>query len=289
MGFRILHLSDTHVTASGFDEYGVNTISALERILHDARHVQDIDLVLVTGDVADDGSVEGCLGVRERVGAFAERRAVPHVYTTGNHDDRTAFAEVFGSGHLDHRGDQYADAKINGPECAAVSMRDGVRIVTLDSLIPGQTHGRLSTAQLEWLAGLLAEPAPAGTVIALHHPPVHVSTSAFVVAAGLHDAAQLGAIIAGTDVMAVLCGHYHLQLSGNLAGIPVWVTPGVVTRIDLTAPGHLVRGVKGASATVVDLGGPFSPAFHLLHARDPQAGQEVYLVDTSDLPWIRRD
>lgn len=288
MGFRILHLSDTHVTASGLDEYGVDTISSLERILHDARHVQDIDLVLVTGDIADDGSAEGCLAVRERVGAFAAERAIPHLYTTGNHDDRTAFAKVFGSGHLDHRGDQNAATRIVGPECAAVSTVSGVRVVTLDSLIPGQVHGHLSTTQLRWLAGVLSEPAPAGTVIAFHHPPVHVSTSAFVVAAGLRNAAELGEVVVGTDVLAVLCGHYHLQLSGHLAGVPVWVTPGVVTRIDLTAPGHLVRGVKGASATVVDLGGPFSPAFHLLHARDPEAGDEVYLIDTSDLPWMRR-
>jgi len=53
----------------------------------------------------------------------------------------------------------------------------------------------------------------------------------------------------------------------------------VVTRIDLTAPTRVVRAVHGASATVVDLGGPFSPSFHLLQARDPQVGEEVYVVD----------
>jgi 3',5'-cyclic-AMP phosphodiesterase len=80
-------------------------------------------------------------------------------------------------------------------------------------------------------------------------------------------------------VVAVLCGHFHLQLSGFLAGVPVSATPGVVTRIDLTAPAHVFRAVHGAGATLVELGGPFSPSFHTLHARDPRAGEQVYVAD----------
>jgi hypothetical protein len=75
----------------------------------------------------------------------------------------------------------------------------------------------------------------------------------------------------------------------------VWVTPGVVTRIDLTAPPHLERAVKGAGATVVDLAGPYSPMFHTLQARDPEAGTQVYLVEAmsgedvdQEVPWRKR-
>ena len=50
---RILHLSDPHVTRTGLDEDGVDAIAALERILHDARHVPGLDLVVVSGDIAD--------------------------------------------------------------------------------------------------------------------------------------------------------------------------------------------------------------------------------------------
>jgi 3',5'-cyclic-AMP phosphodiesterase len=37
--------------------------------------------------------------------------------------------------------------------------------------------------------------------------------------------------------------------------------------------------VKGASATIVDPGGPASPIFRVIHARDPEAGMQVYLVN----------
>ena len=90
---------------------------------------------------------------------------------------------------------------------------------------------------------------------------------------------SLGEVIEDSDVRLVLCGHVHHQLSGVLAGVPVFATPGIVTRADLTAPPHLMRAVKGAGATVVDLGGPFSLLSYVIQARDPQAGEQVYELD----------
>ncbi|MEU1618874.1 hypothetical protein ABZ479_16460 [Streptomyces sp. NPDC005722] len=81
----------------------------------------------------------------------------------------------------------------------------------------------------------------------------------------------------------VLCGHFHLQLFGHLGPVPVWVTPGVLSRIDLTGPQGTERAVRGASSTLVDLGGPYAPLFHVLHARDPRAGETVYELDPDQL------
>ncbi|WP_164775186.1 metallophosphoesterase family protein [Nocardioides pantholopis] len=286
MPHRILHLSDTHAGATGRDQHDVDALAALDGLLHDCRHLPNLDLVLVTGDVADDGSAEGCAAVRERVGSFAASRGIPHVYTTGNHDRRPGFTLALGTGHLDDSG---ADVGVmldglDGPggsegERAAVSMVGGLRVVTLDSLVPGAVHGVVSRRQLSALRGLLRDPAPAGTVLALHHPPIHTQSAPWMRPGGLHNRDELAEVIAGTDVVAVLCGHFHLQLGGQLAGVPVWVTPGVVTRIDLTAASDVVRAVRGAGATVVDLGGPFSPSFHVLHARDAEVGQQVYVAD----------
>lgn len=280
MPHRILHLSDTHVTASGFDEDGVDALAALDQLLHDCRRLTDLDLVVVTGDIADDGSAEGCALVRDRIGSFAAGRGIPQIYATGNHDRRPGFTAALGSGHLDARGTD-SGVLLDGldDERAAVSVVDGLRVVTLDSLVPGSGHGVVSQAQLDALGELLRDPAPAGTIVALHHPPIHTPSAPWMVEAGLHNRDELAAVIEGTDVVTVLCGHFHLQLSGRVGGATVWATPGVVTRIDLTAPPQVVRAVKGAGATVVDLGGPFSPSFHVLHARDPQAGNEAYVAD----------
>jgi 3',5'-cyclic AMP phosphodiesterase CpdA len=280
--FRILHLSDPHVTATGFDSHGVGALAALDQILRDGRHLTDLDLVVVTGDIADDGSAQGCALVRERVGRFAARHGIPHVYTTGNHDRRPGFTAALGTGHRDAQ-DTDAGVLLGGlnGERAAVSMVHGLRVITLDSLVPGSGYGVVSQAQLDALGEILREAAPAGTILALHHPPIHTPTAPWTAEAGLRNREELAATIAGSDVIAVLCGHFHLQLMGRLEQAVVWATPGVVTRIDLTAPADVVRAVKGASATVIDLGGPFSPSFHLLHARDRAAGEEVYSEDAA--------
>ena len=59
----------------------------------------------------------------------------------------------------------------------------------------------------------------------------------------------------------------------------MWVTPGVITRVDPTAPPGIVRGVLGGGATVVDLGPQLPAVFTKFAARDPRAGEFVYRWD----------
>lgn len=46
----------------------------------------------------------------------------------------------------------------------------GVRIVTLDSLVPGKWYSHLGTGQLRWAAAVLTSEQP--SILAFHHPPV---------------------------------------------------------------------------------------------------------------------
>jgi 3',5'-cyclic AMP phosphodiesterase CpdA len=284
---RLLHLSDTHVSRSGPDEDGVDGLGALRGLLHDVRHVPDLDLVVVSGDVSDDGSAEGCAAVRDLVGQFAAERGIPHVYCTGNHDRREGFTAALGHGHLGPDGAPIGWAADLDGVIAAVSSAAGLRVITLDSLVPGETYGVLGRDQLDWLAAELSTPAPAGSIVVLHHPPVWTDAVPYMRSVVLQEPGALGNVVADSDAQAVLCGHLHHQLTAQLGAKPVWVTPGVVTRIDLTAPSTLARGVLGAGATIVDLGGPFGPMFRTVQARDPRAGTEVYVYDPltgEDLP-----
>jgi Icc protein len=277
-GLRILHVSDLHLTAVGIDEDGVDAAAALRRLLLDCRHLEGLDLVIVSGDIADDGTPAAYELALSEIGAFAAARAIPHVYCTGNHDAREAFVQVLGSGHLDQRGDDIGRPANLADRCCAVSTHRGIRVITLDTLVPGEVAGEIGQAQLAWLSQTLARPADAVTVIVLHHPPLDVRP-ALGREIALRDRHALLAAVRSHDIVAMLCGHLHYQLCAHPHGIPVWVTPGVNTRLDRTAPAHLDRAVLGATATVVDLHGPQAPSFTLIHARDPRAGQEVYLYD----------
>ncbi|MGI5455807.1 metallophosphoesterase family protein [Streptomyces sp. CA-249302] len=281
---RILHLSDTHVERTDApNRHGVNATDSLRLILTELRHQRGVDAIVVTGDIANDGAVEAYTAVRELVGEFARRLDAPVFYTTGNHDEREAFGKVLGSGHLEADGSERAGVVVfesADGERAAVSHVGGWRFVTLDSLVPGRIHGWLGDGQLDWLRGVLTEPAPEnGTLLAFHHPPIGLDISATQQAFGLRNPEALASAIRGSDVRVVLTGHYHLQLFGMLESVPVWVTPGIVNRIDLTTAPGAERAVRGASASLVELGGASGPMFHTFHARDPRAHETVYELD----------
>ncbi|MBW8821697.1 MAG: metallophosphoesterase [Streptomyces sp.] len=273
---RILHLSDTHVERTDApNRNGVNATDSLRLMLAELRHLRDVDAVVVTGDIANEGDVEAYAAVRELVGEFARPLDAPVFYTTGNHDEREAFGKVLGSGHPDPE----RLLETGASERAAVSTVGGYRFVTLDSLVPGEVYGRISAAQLDWLREVLSTPAEHGTVLAFHHPPLALGLSVSQPVFGLLNPGELASAIRGSDVRVLLTGHFHLQLFGMLEAVPVWVTPGVVNRIDLTTAYGTERAVRGASASLVELGGPASPMFHTFHARDPRAHETVYQLD----------
>jgi 3',5'-cyclic-AMP phosphodiesterase len=276
---RILHLSDMHLTgAPGPNRDGVDPRESLRLILRDCYEIPDITLVVVTGDISDDGSLQSYKDAYAAIAAFAIERNIPCFLTTGNHDVRSSFARVLGSGHRSADGQDLSGEMLRSPdgECAASTLVEGYRIITLDSLVPGKTYGLISQAQLGWLRGILAQPAPRGTILAFHHPPVAVFGVEVQKKLALHNRDELAETIMGTDVRLVLCGHFHLQVYGQLGAVPVWVTPGVLNRIDLTVSPGAERAVRGAGATVVDLDSGGSPVIHTVHARDPLIGRVVY-------------
>jgi Icc protein len=282
---RILHLSDTHINRTDApNTYGVNATESLRLMLAELRHQRNVDAVVVTGDIAELGEVEAYTTARELIGEFARRLGAAVFFTTGNHDERGAFAKVLGSGHLGVDGDERAETVLESGagERAAVSTVGGHRFVTLDSLVPGRVHGELSELQLDWLRDVLSTPAEEGTVLAFHHPPIALDVENQRLF-GLRNPEALADVIRDSDVRVVLTGHFHLQILGFLASVPVWVTPGVVNRVDLTAAPGTERAVRGASASWVELGGPTGPMFHTFHARDPRAHETAYEVDEDEM------
>jgi 3',5'-cyclic AMP phosphodiesterase CpdA len=124
---------------------------------------------------------------------------------------------------------------------------NGLRVITLDTSVPGFHHGELSGAQLEWLADQLETPAPDGTILALHHPPVP-SVLDLAVLVELRNQASLAAVLRGSDVRAILAGHLHYSTTASFAGIPVSVASATCYTQDLNVPVGGSRGRDGGQA-----------------------------------------
>ena len=234
--YVLAHLSDTHLTAPGVKYNQVlDADAALDRaasVLRAARaDGRTLDAVVLSGDLTDTGDSDAYRRLRDAV----EPLGVPTIYATGNHDVRTEFHRC-----LLGRDD-------TGP-VLQVHRIGGLRIVVLDSTIPGAGQGRLSEEHLAELTVELAEPAPDGTVVVLHHaplPPPSPLLSYFALETGSRHA--LARAVEGTDVRLILAGHHHLAQSGMLGAVPVAVAGSTAIRSDPLGPdGHERTWAGGA-------------------------------------------
>ena len=233
-GHTIAHLSDPHLLAGRALQYGqVDTearlVSALERI---ARLDPAPEALVFTGDLADKAEPKAYLRLRELVEAAAEAMGAQVVWVMGNHDERAAYSR-----HL-------FDVESDAPQDRVYDV-SGLRIVSLDSTVPGWHHGELRGSQLAWLADLLATAAPHGTLLALHHPPIPVPMMRIAEIIELRDQQPLADVIAGSDVRAILGGHFHFASHSTFAGVPVSVAAATCYTSELAPDNRLLSGVDG--------------------------------------------
>jgi 3',5'-cyclic AMP phosphodiesterase CpdA len=273
---RVLHLSDTHLLAGRGHHQGlVDTTAALEHVLAALAGVGDLAAVVVSGDVSDDGSPDSYATARSLVGGFAEAHGAAVVWAAGNHDARGPFAEV-----LLGAAAGVAEA---GP-LDAVHDLPGLRVVVLDSSVPGRGYGQLRPAQLAWLGEVLRAPAVGGTLVVVHHPPFPAPTV-------LHDALRLQqpeallAAVAGTDVVAVLSGHYHHPFTATIGDLAVVVAPGVANHNDVLAAPGTERAVRGSGACLVEVE-EGAVRTTVLSVAAPGDGEELFVLDEATVAQI---
>jgi 3',5'-cyclic AMP phosphodiesterase CpdA len=270
----LIQLSDTHILAGDELMLGrVDTLTNLE-VAFDAVSASGADVhgLLLTGDLTDNGSPAAYRRLRAVVEPAAGRMGCPVIYAMGNHDERTAFRAVL-----------LRDAESSAPY-DAVHRIGGLRVIVLDSTTPGRHDGHLEAEQLDWVRAELAHPAPLGTVLMVHHPPLP-SPVPTVHLLRLHDARRLADVIAGTDVRIVLTGHAHHTGCGALAGVPVWVAPALAYRVEALPPRDRLRGAVGSGITRVDLiGGTF-----VATAIDLATAPAVYDEDEDEMVRYIRD
>ncbi len=173
----VAHVSDPHLLSErrlyGVIDTHENLRLALRRL---GRLEMPPDVIVFTGDLADRAEPKAYVHLREIVEPAAAELGAEVVWVMGNHDEREPYArELFGEVVTD-----------DAPQ-DRVHEIDGLRVVALDTSVPGYHHGELAVDQLSWLADVLAEPAPHGTLLALHHPPMPVPMTRAAEMIELHD------------------------------------------------------------------------------------------------------
>jgi len=208
--FLLAQLTDPHIGAHW--DGPVSPAAALARAVDALRTSPDPpDAVVVTGDLANRGKRKQYAAVREQL----ERLGVPSIVLPGNHDDRAKMREAFEL--PGHGADPIHGVADLGP----------LRLLTLDTTIPGQAGGALAETELQWLDRSLRDQPARPTIVAMHHPPVLTGVPAWdATAIGPVERRVLDRVLSRhPQALAVVAGHLHRTLVSTIAGRPAVVVP----------------------------------------------------------------
>lgn len=230
----LVHLSDTHFVPPGELLSGTgHSRTRLAELMDSLRSSQvEPEALIITGDLADRGEAEAYRDLRSVIEPAAVELGAEVVWVMGNHDHRQTMRQ------------QLLGQEPDGAPYDRVLMLGGLRVVVLDSTVPGEHHGELTDDQLSWLTEVLAEPAPEGTLLAMHHPPVPCVQD-LAVTVELREQSRFAEVLRGSDVRSILGGHFHYSTAATFAGIPVSVAAATCYTQDLMTAG---RGTRGRDA-----------------------------------------
>jgi 3',5'-cyclic AMP phosphodiesterase CpdA len=260
----IAQLTDLHIKPPGRKAYGVvDTAAMLRAAVASVLAQRPVpDIVLLTGDLTDAGRPEEYALLRELLAPLQR----PVYAIPGNHDDRAAMRAGFADhAYLPQTGDFLHYVVDDHP----------VRLIGLDTVIPGEAGGALCAERLAWLERALAAAPARPTVVFLHHPPFDTGI-AHMDKIGLAGAPALAALVRRhPQVERVLAGHLHRAIQARWAGTIASTAPSPahIVTLDLTPEGpasfaleppgyqlHLVTPAGGIVSHTVTIGsfpGPY--------------------------------
>lgn len=231
--FLIAQISDFHIKAAGRLSYRVvDTAAALRACVKALRGLrQRPDVVVATGDLVDFGRPEEYAALRELLAPLE----MPLYLIPGNHDDRAALRAAFPEHAYLRRDDAFIQYAIEDHP---------LRIIGIDTIIPGAPGGELCARRLAWLDATLGAEPGRPTVVLMHHPPF-TTFIGHMDRMGLREPGRLAAVISRhPQVERLLCGHLHRPIQARFAGTIASTAPSpshqVVLDLDAQAPSAFV-------------------------------------------------
>ena len=212
----IAQISDLHVMLPGQLAFGmVDTAARLARCVAQIVQADPAPaIVLATGDLVESGAPDEYRRLRELLAPLT----MPLYVIPGNHDNRAALCAGF-------RGHDYLP---RAGEPVHYAVEDfAVRLIALDTVIPGADGGTLDDRELEWLDTVLSAAPGRPTLVLMHHPPITTGVRRMdEIALDATSASRLGAIIErNPQVERIVCGHVHRGIFARWRGTAVSVCP----------------------------------------------------------------
>ena len=241
---NLAQLTDTHISADP-DELlaGVNTTDTLLDVIDAVNRHGNLDLALLTGDLASDPSAE----VYEKLAGILRRLELPVYCLAGNHDDPGLMERLL------NRANTGTANYLTGGTWA---------IILLNTHKPGSEGGRLSAAELTRLDAALERSRGRHVLVCLHHHPVSIRSPWMDSMALENGEALFRALDRHDNVRGIIWGHIHQEFSVTRNGVLLLGSPSTCVQflpqaeqagVDARPPAYrtLSLGADGAIRTRV--------------------------------------
>ena len=224
----LVQLSDPHIVAPGrllMDR--IDTPALLARAVASVLALEPPGTaVVLTGDLVDRGSAEEYAHLQQLLAPLP----CPVWLMPGNHDSVETMRLAFPD-HSELK--PWTDATLSS---FILWVREvaGIRLIALDTVVAGASHGALCEHRLAWLDRTLTAAPQQPTVVAMHHPPF---------ATGIGHMDSIG-LRQGSDGLAdvlrrhpqverVICGHLHRPIVRRFGGTVAMTVPSTAHQIVL--------------------------------------------------------
>lgn len=220
----IAQISDLHVMLPDELAYGrFDTAASLARCVAHIMQLDPLpDTALVTGDLVNGGSAAEYRRLRDLLAPLV----MPVHVIPGNHDERGLLCAGFSDHFYLPRPGQAVHYVVEYP---------GVRLVALDTVIPGEDGGTLGADQLDWLETTLAAEPLKPALLFMHHPPLRTGTSYMdeISLDQLSSERLAGVIERHPQVERITCGHVHRGMLARWHGTTVSICPSTAFQYGL--------------------------------------------------------
>ena len=231
----VAQITDTHILAPGLifkapiapappgterTRADIDTGACLARAVAALNALRPLpDVAIVTGDLVEHGEAAEYDHLRQLLAPLA----MPVFVIAGNHDSRAPLREAFATdgyfapdGFLHYTVEDYP-----------------LRLVALDTSIPGEHRGMLCEERLRWLDATLAAAPLRPTLVTMHHPPFPTGIT-YMDGMGLQNIAALAEIVARhPQIERIACGHLHRSIDRRFAGTVAGTAPSTAHQIQL--------------------------------------------------------
>lgn len=211
----VAQVTDPHLFESDDRQLlGVTTAESFQAVLKQIDNLRRRpDLLLLTGDLSQDGRTESYLTLKQMVNVLG----IPTFWLPGNHDNVPAMTPLLNDGMM------LADKSFEVGDW---------RFLLLNSQVPGCVHGCLGTDTLNWLDEQLRVYHHQPTLIALHHPPFTLGSEWLDGSALQNPEALFRVLDRHPQVKLVLFGHVHQEYSRWRRDVQYFGTPSTCIQFE---------------------------------------------------------